>query len=89
MSQDRHPRIDPPKHRVDQNQLRAFVHLRSELDRLRQHIAEAEARLESLEAECRRRERAIRACSMCGRVSTRPGVDAECPYCKNGRLKRV
>ncbi|WP_458186739.1 hypothetical protein [Haladaptatus sp. NG-WS-4] len=89
LSKSRQPRIDPPRERVERNRMQAFVQLRAELDTLRQHIAEAEARLAALEDECRRREKRIRACSMCGRLSTRPGPDAECPYCKNGRLKPV
>ncbi|WP_227357039.1 hypothetical protein [Haladaptatus salinisoli] len=88
-SPNRHPRIAPPRRRIDRNRLRTVAELRAELDSLRRHLAETEVRLASLERECRRRERLVRACSMCGRVSTRPGPDAECPHCEDGRLRRI
>ncbi|WP_049972207.1 hypothetical protein [Haladaptatus cibarius] len=85
----RRPRIDPPSHRTDHDQSSQYAQLQTELETLRQRLAETEARLASLEAECERRERLVRACSMCGRVSTRPGPGAVCPHCEHGTLHRV
>ncbi|WP_435157244.1 hypothetical protein [Haladaptatus sp. DFWS20] len=85
----RQPRIDPSNHRTEDERSERYSHLRAELETLRRRLAETEAKLASLEKACERRERLVRACTMCGRVSTRPGLDADCPYCKSGRLRRV
>ncbi|WP_266080120.1 hypothetical protein [Haladaptatus caseinilyticus] len=85
----RQPRIDPSSRRVETNQSELYTQLRTELETLRQRLAETEAKLATLEKAYDRRERLIRACSMCGRVSTRPGPNADCPYCKTGRLHQV
>ncbi|WP_227376874.1 hypothetical protein [Haladaptatus halobius] len=89
VSRNRQQRIDPRRRRTDRNQLRTVEELCAELDSLRRHLTETEARLVTIERECRRRERLVRACSMCGRVSTRPGPDVECPYCENGHLHKI
>ncbi len=85
----RKPRIDPPSQRVESEGSNLNAQLRAELDSVRQQLAEVEARLASLERTYERRERRVRACSMCGRVTTQPGPDADCPYCKTGKLDRV
>ncbi|MFB9807945.1 hypothetical protein ACFFQF_26355 [Haladaptatus pallidirubidus] len=87
--QKRRPRIDPPSHRTEHERSKQYAQLQAELETLRQRLAETEARLKSLEMECERRERLVRSCSICGRVSTHRGPGALCPYCDHGTLHRV
>ncbi|WP_423746161.1 hypothetical protein V5735_18070 (plasmid) [Haladaptatus sp. SPP-AMP-3] len=85
----RRPRIDPADSRRGITEREMVDQLRAEIESLRRRLAEAEEQVEALEAERERRERVVRACSMCGRVCTRPGPGARCPYCKNGQLERI
>ncbi|WP_433634508.1 hypothetical protein [Halomicrococcus sp. NG-SE-24] len=67
--------------------------LRAVLRSLERRLADAESKLEALEAaiDARREDttnsEALRACRMCGRVCVRYGVDERCPYCDKGRLR--
>ncbi|MFH5797091.1 hypothetical protein [Haladaptatus sp. CMAA 1911] len=85
----RRPRIDATDSRREHARRRLFDQLHAEIESLQRRLEEAEERIELLEARHERRERRIRSCSMCGRVATRSGPDARCPYCETGELERV
>ncbi|MGA9401132.1 hypothetical protein [Haladaptatus sp.] len=84
----RRPRIEAsdPQHETEQ---RLYERLHAEIASLHRRLAETQRRVATLEAERERWQRVLRACSMCGRVSTRPEPDDRCPYCQTGRLHRL
>lgn len=80
------PRLDRPANACS-------AELRAVLRSLERRLADAESKLEALEAasDARREDatnsEALRACRMCGRVCVRYGIDERCPYCEEGRLR--
>ncbi len=63
--------------------------LRAEVRALRSRLADAEKRLETLEATAVDGNQNLKTCTTCGRVCIHHGVENTCPYCERGQLREL